>query len=64
MCEKNYFTYDLVVTTKTKSLKTSKVSFLWVSITSVQWSFRVGSVELHRGSWIREIGDGWVMISS
>ena len=64
MCEKNYLTHDLVVTMKTSFLKTSKVSFLWVSVKSVQWSFRVGSVELHKGSWIREIGDGWVIASN
>jgi len=62
--EKNYLTHDLVVTTITSSLKTTKESFLWVSIKSVQGSFRVGSVELHRESWTREIADGWVMVSS
>ena len=64
MRENNYLTHDLVVTMKTDSLKTINVSFLCVSVKSVQWSFRVGNVELHEGSWVREIKDGWVIFSS
>jgi len=42
--EKNYLTHDLVITTKTDSLKIPKVSILCVSGKSVRWSFRIGSV--------------------
>ena len=44
--------------------KISKVSSLWVSGKSVQWSFRVGSVGLHRGSWTKKMRGAWIMFSS
>ena len=58
MLAKNYLINDLEVTTVTNPFKTTKVSFLWVLVKGVQWSFKVGIVELLRGSWTREVGDG------
>jgi len=55
---KNYLTHDLVISAITSSSWTMKVSFLRVLSKDVQWSFKVGIMELLRESWATEVGDG------
>jgi len=38
--------------------KTAKAAFLWVLSKDVQWSFRIGIMELLRESCARGVGDG------